>query len=169
MERRRAKWLNHKTDFDSRYMYKVYRDSVKNPVTEAQYRKIVNRFNSEVTTLILEKSFEFRLPCRLGYLRIKKCKSSLKLDADGKLKTTALKVDWHKTEQLWKDNPEAAELKKVIYHVNRHTDGNYFKWYWDKSASSCVNIMVYKILMTRKNLRAIPKILRTNEEIDYYA
>lgn len=149
-------------------MYKYYKSHSKNPVDLKTYRKVVEEFNSGVASLILEKAFEFRMPFRLGYISIKKCKVRLILDPDGNLKKNYLKIDWNATKTLWKNNPKAKEQKKLVYHLNRHTDGYYFKWYWNKAATNVRNISVYKIIPTRKNSRAISKLLSTNEELDYY-
>lgn len=162
------KTYSNNTDFKLSDIYKSYKDSVKNPVTKEQFRKILNKFNDETTNLIINESFEFRLPYRLGYLRIKKFKLKLKLDADGKLKKSALKIDWKATNTLWKENEVAKEEKKLVYHTNQHTNGNYFKWFWDKGPSNVSNLSVYQIKMSRANLRSLAKAVKTNEELDYY-
>lgn len=156
-------------DFGIMDMYKTYKKNSKNPVTKEQYNKIIGRFNSEVANLILAEAFEFRMPYRLGYLRIKKTTVKLILDRDGKLKKNYLRVDWASTKKMWEDNPKAREEKKLIYHLNKHTDGYYFRWYWDKSATNVSNISVYKIIPARKHLRAIAQLVNTKEDLDYYA
>ena len=156
-------------DYGVTDMYKAYKKTAKHPVTKEQYSKIVKKFNLEVVDLILTKSFEFRMPCRLGCLRIKKVSLMLKLDWNGNLKKNFLKVDWKITKNLWETNEKARLEKKLVYHLNKHSDGYYYKWFWDKSTSSTRNLSVYKLIPSRLHLRALTKLVTTNEEIDYYA
>lgn len=156
------------SDYSLREIYRVYRKNSKNPVSEHEYGKIVNRFNDEVTNLIVNKSFEFRMPFRLGCLRIRKFTLKLQLDSDGKLKKSALKIDWAATNKLWLENPSYKEEKKFIYHTNRHTNGNYFKWFWDKRPTNVSNLSVYQLKISRANLRNLAHEVKTNDEIDYY-
>jgi hypothetical protein len=153
-------------------MYQHYKNTQKEkgkePVSLSKYRRILKEHNQFIVDEIIENSGEYRLPYRLGYLRIKKCKQKLKLDHDGKLITRHMHVDWAATKELWKNNEEAAELKKVIFHTNRDTQGYYFKWYWDKRVSNIRNHSVYSLVMTRTNKRKIAQALKNNENLDYY-
>lgn len=169
MVSRRNKKGKNPTDYGNKDLFNFYKKNYKNPIEESDYRRIIGQFNEEIAKLILEHAFEYRMPHRLGYVRIKKKSVILILDRDGKLKKNYLKVDWNATKQLWAENTQAAAEKKLIYHTNKHTDGYYFKWFWDKSATNVRNISVYKLIPSRKNLRTITHLVRTKEELDYYA
>jgi hypothetical protein len=160
------------TDYGVLDLYKFYKEQQlekgKTPVSLSDYRKIIRKFNDAVCTSIVECSDEFRMPYRLGYLRIRKFKQRLKIDADGKLITKHLEPDWQATKQLWAENEKAKEEKKLVWHTNKHTQGYYYKWYWDKSACNITNHSVYSIVIARKYKRLVAKTVKENKKIDYY-
>ena len=164
--------VKYKTDYNVIDMYKSYkskrRDSGKEPVTLSVYRKVLKTFNAEICKDIVHNSGEYRMPYRLGYLRIRKFKTRLKLDDEGNLVTKHLQVNWKETKKLWASNEEAKVAKKIIWHNNKHTQGYYFKWYWDKRACNITNSSVYSLVMTRANKRSIAAALKENENLDYY-
>jgi hypothetical protein len=161
----------YKIDYGICDLYKFYKNSfVKkdNGITESQYKEVIKHFNEAISNTIVEKSYEYRLPYRLGYLRIKKHKTRLILDADGKLKTSHLKPNWKKTKELWKNNKEAEKNKKIIYHTNKHSQGFYYKWYWDKTVCNIKNSSVYSLIVSRTNTRKIAQAIKNNKNLDYY-
>jgi hypothetical protein len=134
----------------------------------ATFRKLLKYHNNEVAKNIVEHSDEYRIPFRLGYLRVRKFKQRLKLDEEGKLKTRHLRANWEATNKLWDENPLAKESKKIIWHINKHTNGYYYKWYWDKRVCNFKNSTVYSLVMSRAHKRAIPQAVKNNENLDYY-
>ena len=167
-----GKNIVYKTDYNIIDMWKFYRDTQREkglPVLDlATYRKVIKEFNTKVCNSIVENSDEFRLPFRLGYLRIRKFKTKYKLDHNGKLKTNMLKPNWVATKELWETNEKAKEDKKIVYHTNSHTDGYYYKWYWDKRVCNIKNSSVYSLVMTRANSRKIANVIKNNDSIDYF-
>lgn len=163
---------NYYPDYNVLDMYKHYKnlckEKDKEPVSLSKYRRILKEHNQFVVDEIIENSEEFRMPYRLGYLRIRKCRQKLKLDHDGNIITRHMHVDWATTKQLWATNEQAKASKKVVFHTNRQTQGYYYKWYWDKRASNIRNHTVYSLVMTRTNKRRIAEALRNNENLDYY-
>jgi len=165
------KW-KYNIDYNIDDIYKHYHaKQIKNnkPVTEKIiFKKIINYFNKEICRNIVEKSVEYRLPYRLGYLRIRKHKTRLIVSPDGKLKTNHMYPNWEATKNLWKNNEEARKNKKIVFHTNDHTNKFYYKWYWDKRACNIRNSSVYSIIMSRTNKRLIAKAIKNNDKIDYY-
>tara|TARA_R110000744_G_scaffold324921_1_gene430745 strand:- start:339 stop:803 length:465 start_codon:yes stop_codon:yes gene_type:complete len=143
---------NYKKDHGSDEAYKYY---TQNTIKELQvdkktYRKICDEFNKLIIDEILIDSSEIRLPYRLGTLRIKK--SKMKYDDKNKLK-----IDW------------AASKKtgKRIYHLNDHTGGYKYRFYWTKGIVK--NITAYSFIPTRTNTRRLASILKDKErELDYF-
>lgn len=162
----------YNADYTIEDVYKFYKAQCKEKGTEpidiTVFRKIIKYYNQEVCKSIVYNNDEFRLPFRLGYLRIKKYKTKFKIDKDGNLKTSYLKPDWKATKELWEKNEEAKENKKIVYHTNRHTSGFYYKWFWDKRVCNIKNSSVYSLVMTRGNKRMIPEAVKNNEDIDYF-
>lgn len=158
-------------------MYKAYKRQVKDDgdshifnLSSKEYSKVVNLFNKKVSSKILEDAFEFILPYRLGILRIKKYKSKLKLDpVTGELMKHRLRPNWKATKDLWDANPEAKENKKIVYHLNEHTEGYNFKWHFSNYRSNCPNKSSYSFIPTRDNKRRLAAILKDElRTIDYY-
>ena len=143
---------NYKKDFGSDDAYKYYK---KNVIPELQvdkqtFRKICDEFNKGFIEKILRNSEEIRFPYRLGTLRIKK--SKMKYDDKNKLK-----IDW----------AASKKLGKRIYHLNDHTGGYKYRFYWTKGIVK--NITAYSFIPTRTNTRRLASILKDKErELDYF-
>lgn len=158
----------HNTDYGLKDFFKLYREISKSPVVYSKYSKVINDFNKEISRMIVEDSYEFRFPYRIGYLRIRKFKTKLKLDDDGNLKIKHLRPDWKATNELWNNNEEAKLNKKIVYHTNKHSNGYYFKWFLDKSTTNVKNMYVYMFYPCRNNQRFLSKTIQTEENVDYY-
>ena len=151
----------YKKDYGSDECYKYYKDEIKKiAVTEKEldsllvdkklFRTICDEFNKLLIDEILISSEEIRLPYRLGTIRIKK--SKMKYDDKNKLK-----IDW----------AASKKLGKRIYHLNDHTGGYKYRFYWTKGIVK--NITAYSFIPTRTNTRRLASILKDNErELDYF-
>ena len=84
---------------------------------------------------------EFKVPSGLGSIRIKKIISNQKR-----------RVDWKATR----------EHDTKIYHLNFHTDGYYYKWFWHKKKALFTNKSAYSFSPTRKNKRTLASLLKSN-------
>lgn len=113
------------------------------------YRKIVTDYFKYIYNRIIEQSAEFRLPCRLGSLCIVK---HLPKHYDSK----SLRVDFKATN----------ELHKTIFHLNEHSNGYKFRFYWNKKESLVTNKTKYQLVATRFNKRRLAQIIKNNEH-DY--
>jgi len=143
---------NYKKDFGSDDVYKYYKsDGIPELQVDKQtFRKICDEFNKEFIEEILKNSEEIRFPYRLGTLRIKK--SKMKYDDKNKLK-----IDW----------AQSKKLGKRIYHLNDHTGGYKYRFYWSKGIVK--NITAYSFIPTRTNTRTLASILKDKErQLDYF-
>jgi hypothetical protein len=136
---------NSKTLVDS---YKDFQESGDNiyKVSKDVYRNICIEFNEMLIDHIILDSGEIELPCRLGSLRIKKIKSK-----------NRKMVDWKLTK----------EYGKLIYHLNMHTDGYYYKWHWKKKSALFTNKSVYSFVPLRRHKREVAQLLKDNK-VDYF-
>ena len=152
---------NYKKDFGCNESYKHYKNEIKKlSVTEEDlnallidkqtYRRICDEFNKLFIDEILISSEEMRLPYRLGTIRVKK--SKMKYDDKNKLK-----IDW----------AASKKLGKRIYHLNDHTGGYKYRFYWTKGIVK--NITAYSFIPTRTNTRRLASILKDKErQLDYF-
>jgi hypothetical protein len=151
----------YKKDNGSDEAYKYYKEEVKKLcATEEEeeailvdkqiYRKVCDEFNKLFIDEILISSEEMRLPYRLGTIRVKK--SKMKYDDKNKLK-----IDW----------AASKKLGKRIFHLNDHTGGYKYRFYWTKGVVK--NITAYAFIPTRTNTRRLASILKDKErELDYF-
>jgi hypothetical protein len=107
------------------------------------YRKICTEFNSKVSDKILKEAFEFKLFGGIGTIRVRKLK----------LSNTQRRVDWNTTK---KHNVK-------VYHLNFHTDENYYKWFWHKKRAIFANKTAYSFVPIRKNKRTLAQLLKENK------
>jgi hypothetical protein len=127
--------------------YKDFRkESKKEPlllnISRALYRTICMEFNRLLSENIMKEALEFKIPANLGALRVKKIKGN---------KTR--RVDWKTTK---KHNTK-------VYHLNFHTDGYYYKWFWHKKRAIFTNKSAYSFTPTRYNKRTLAGLLKTNQ------
>ena len=143
---------NYKKDYGSNDVYEYYKKEVipELQVDKQLFRKICDDFNKLLIEKILLDSEEIRFPYRLGTVRIKK--SKMKYDDKNKLK-----IDW----------AASRKLGKRIYHLNDHTGGYKYRFYWTKGIIK--NIKAYSFIPTRTNTRTLASILKDkNRELDYF-
>jgi len=160
-----------KVDCGRMDMYKAYtkEDKLEYKADYSLYSKILNLFNKKISKKIMEESFEYILPYRLGNLRIKKYKPSRKIDKNGNLDYKGLSPDWKATKELWKKDKNAKKNKKIVFHTNDHSDGYNYKWHFSNYRSNCENRSIYYFIPTRTNKRALAELIK-NEEFtgDFY-
>ena len=113
------------------------------------YRQIVTDYFKHIYQKIVEESNEFKLPCRLGTLCIVKHKPK-------HYNSKSLRVDFKATN----------EYNKTIFHLNEHSDGYKFRFYWNKKESLVTNKSKYQLIATRFNKRRLAQIIK-NKEHDY--
>ena len=151
----------YKKDYGADECYAFYKNEVKKIAVTKQdldtllvdkklFRTICDEFNKLLIEEILINSEEIRLPFRLGTVRIKK--SKMKYDDKNKLK-----IDW----------AASKKLGKRIYHLNDHTGGYKYRFYWTKGIIK--NITAYSFIPTRTNTRTLASILKDkNRQLDYF-
>jgi len=162
----------HKADISTKNFYRYYvKNTPKNSIynlTPRQYGNILKDINIEIMKLIITTNFELQITPRLGTLSIKKFKTKLVLDKNGDLIKTRLSIDFGKTNALWKVDPEAKKNKKVVYHINRHTDGYRYKFYWNKKYCAVKHKSFYTFKAARDNNRMIASAINTIPNLDYF-
>ena len=72
----------------------------KSIIDRKTYVDICQLFNKMVSDKIVRNSTEFRLPNKLGFIRIKSFRSPLRV-IDNKVVPTRKSIDWEKTLDLW--------------------------------------------------------------------
>jgi hypothetical protein len=127
--------------------YKSFKkENAKEPllskIDKETYKKVCTEFNKLLSHKIMTEAYEFKLPANLGSIRVKKIKGN-----------NTRRVDWETTK---KHNTK-------IYHLNFHTDGFYYKWFWHKKKALFTNKSAYSFTPTRYNKRTLAKLLKTHQ------
>lgn len=131
--------------------YKMFKKN--NPdtiVSRKQYVDVCHLFNKKISNSIIKESTEFRILWGLGCLRIKSFKCDIKIK-NNRIDTRTRRVDWVKTKELWKQiypglTPEelhAIKNKKLVVHLNEHSNGYMMRWLWDHRTCAINNNSVY--------------------------
>ena len=114
------------------------------------YRLVCEEFNKMTIDDILTNTGEFKVPYRLGEIRIQKRK--MKFD------TSKMKVDWQATKKAG----------TRVYHLNDHRDNYRYRWYWRKKNVIVQNKTLYSFIASRANKRELARLLKTDKSIDYF-
>tara|TARA_R100000541_G_scaffold56072_2_gene65294 strand:- start:172 stop:642 length:471 start_codon:yes stop_codon:yes gene_type:complete len=114
------------------------------------YRSVIEEFNKKTIEDILLNTGEFKVPHRLGEIRIQKRK--MKFDP------TKMKIDWKATR----------EAGHKVYHLNDHRDNYRYRWYWRKKNVIVQNKTLYSFIASRANKRELARLLKTDKSIDYF-
>ena len=150
-----------KADYTAKNMYKWYKNKYPEAVDYNTYVEFLKEFYTEVLNLIIYNGIDYIMPGRLGSLRIRKGKNFQAIYKPKDMVIHNYKPDWKKTLELWEElypNHSAEEVKaipnkKIIYILNDHTDGSYFRWYWDKITSNVQNQTAYRFEPIRDKKR----------------
>lgn len=151
-------------DYTSKDVFKFYKDKYSGKISNKKFRKILQEYNQEILRMIVFDGLDYSMGYRLGSIRIKKFDNSLKLNEDGEI-ANKLRPNWDKTLKKWselypdKTPEEIKEIpdKPVVYHLNEHTDGVVFRWFWDKVTSNIKNQSAYKFEPVRAIKREAAK------------
>lgn len=136
------------TSFYSGYL-KFIGESKRLNIPYHKFRLILNHYFKYLRDQILYQSRTVKLPYRMGYVSIIKQKPKR---YDG----NSLRIDYNATNKYG----------KVIYHLNEHSNGYKYRFYWSKLQSAVINKSKYQLVATRSNKRELARIIK-NKERDY--
>jgi len=132
--------------------YKLYKETVENPMDSKAYLALAADYNKFLIDKVLQGK-EVTLPSRMGTLSILGKEQKIRFDDEGKV--VGLAPDWVKTKELWDSNEKAREEKKLVYHTNSHTENVRYKYLWSKRNVLVENKTLFSLRLTRTNKRAV--------------
>lgn len=131
-------------------MYKFYlKDVDNNPVYKVEYKEyvdIVGDYLKLIMKHLFENSGVFDMGFRLGKCSI--VKRNYKFEDINKET-----VDWKLTN----------EIGKKIIHLNEHSRGQRYGFYWNKQHRFLNNIKLYRLVFTRANKRLLAKLIKSGK------
>lgn len=128
-------------------MYKQYKKDYGNDVDYRQFKDILDKFNEEILSCLLQSSGGFKMPFGLGYVQIVKYKPK-------SMTPKSLSVDYK----------ASAECGKTIYHLNEHSDGYKYRLYWSKTPQTFPDRYRYQLQLVRKNKRQLAQLIFNNHD-----
>lgn len=133
--------------------YPQYAAETKKEVVDLKtYLKLSAEYNKFLIGKVLNAK-KITLPSRFGTLQITGRKEKIRFDEDGKV--VGLAPNWQETKKLWNKDPQAGKERKKIYHINSHTGGFRYTYFWSKARVLVENKTLYSLRMTRENKRAV--------------
>lgn len=144
-----------------RDIYKFYSKQVDIPLPLSLYLNIVNSFLQLIFARILSGDIVPLFP-GFGSMGIIGRKQKPKIDSEGNI--LGLSPNWQKTYQLWKNNPQAKEEKRLIYNTNEETSGIRYKCKWINNKIMIANKSYYSFRLTMTNKRILAKVIQTGKE-----
>jgi hypothetical protein len=151
-------------DIGSNDIYETYVASLDSFEKKQGYllsQKVINAAVFElnkklVENMIMDNKF-INLPYNLGTLAILKHQPTIKRKKNGNL---SLAIDYGETNKLWRDNPEAKETRRYVYHTNSHSGGYIASFKWLKSQAKTKNIFGYKFVPVKQAKRDLAKAMK---------
>lgn len=132
-------------------MKEMYLDYISDKIMESPYYitfqeflDICGDYYKEMSRLIIYESKDIKLPFRLGHITIIKKKPK-------KMCASTLSTDWKETRRLG----------RWIYHINDHSSGFKFRFFWSKKTCYIVNQDIYRLVFTRANKRELAKVIKS--------
>lgn len=163
-------------DYKFGEIYNFYKEINNGKVLpKSVVKKIYSMLFPTIVKLMVFENLEYRLPARLGYLRVKKKLIEPKLDEHGNVDARRLSIDFKKTMRLWqklypdKTEKEIKQIKDkpVVRELNEHTNGYRMTWYWDKTTCNLKNQAAYYVDLTRDNDKILSRGIRMNN-LNFY-
>lgn len=123
-------------------MYKAYTKENEIDIDYERFKTVLDKFNDEVKTAILERSEGFKMPFGLGYIRIVKYKPK-------RLDRKSLSIDYK----------SSREIGKTIFHLNEHSGGYKYRLYWSKIPQTFPDRYRYQLCLVRQNKRYLAQLI----------
>lgn len=137
-------------------------------ITYQKYCEVISDLNIGLRNLIVEKSFDFNIPYRLGNLSIKKSKLEPFINNEGEL-VNILPIDWKATKDLWSIDEDAKTKKTLVRHLNKHSQGYVMRWKYNVLKANYMFKTVYRFIPCRTAKRMITSVVKDeNNKVDYY-
>jgi hypothetical protein len=138
-----------------------------------QYSGFLKELLTTYSEAIVKEALELKLGS-LGYIRIQAKKLTF-LNAKGKPQKS-LKVNWKDTWTYWenkyqemtRDEIVKIENKKVIYHLNDHTNQEFYRHLWDKTTAIVKYKRFYNFKASRQYSRMIATIVKDPQRKIFY-
>lgn len=145
--------------------YKQYREAGgTTQVRRVEFCRVASAFNMHMRDLILE-GHEVKIPERLGTITVRGRKIETEFDEElGRISNQC--IDFGETNKMWAKYPELKQKKQMVYHLNEHTNGVRYRYFWSRDRVLVENKLFYTMVLTRANKRKLSALIKGGKE--YY-
>lgn len=134
----------------SKDSYKAYKVKYpKSKLTFSKWKKLLYDFNDRLIRHALETGERIKLPYGIGPLQVMKRKQTAIYEHQG-IKRVGLATDWLRSK----------ELGYKVYHLNSHTDGYRYKWYWYPNQARFFKAHIWNFRPCRKVSRLLASYIK---------
>lgn len=159
------------TSISTRDIFNVAKKKYAFSLDYSEFSKLLSIINNYIFNIILYDNDEYRFPKNIGVFRIKRTQFKLKLDENGKVKTNQMHINFKASKELWKRKYPSKtwqEIKDIpnkpnIYYLNKHTNGIYNQFYWDRRTSTLKNQTFYKLDVIRERKKELSELSKQNK------
>ena len=145
-----------KTDYGTVDYYKYYKTK-GGKLDKQTFSKILNEINIRLMDEVIN-GYTLKFPDFMGALMIKVSKPTVEFK-DGKL-FTKRPMDYAATLKMWEEDPSTKEQRKIVRHLNSHTNGLVYKLHYCKSVAKYTNKSVYNASINRYYKRKFAQLLK---------
>jgi hypothetical protein len=165
-----------KADYKFDEIYKFYSERYgESSLPRDVVMKIYSKLFPAIVKLIIFENLDYRMPARMGYLRVKKKLREPKIDENGNLDTRGLSIDYKKTKRMWEklypgktaEEIKAISGKPVVRELNEDNGGYRLLWFWDKTVCNIPNQNAYYVNLTRSHDQMLSRGAKLNN-INFY-
>lgn len=160
---------NHRyaIDYSTQYFFNKYRKKFKNTnlgvvTSQKEFTKILTTFHSKIIDEMYLNKYIFKPPHGFGSMYLTKRESRIIERPDGSLHKTS-PIDIRATKKLWEDDEEAREAKTLVRYQNYHSDGMYFRVFWNHTKSKFKNKRYFALKLYREYNRRLAKYIFEGE------
>lgn len=145
--------------------YSVYRSHYRGTIADRKlYRSVVNDLFLFMRETLFREGI-VKIPERLGSIYIIGIKNKLKFDDKGRVCNR--KPNWFETKKLWEEDEEAKKNKQLIYYMNEHTDGVFYRSNWKKYNVFCPNKYLYHFKLSSDSKKLLNKFILSGDHKQY--
>jgi len=140
--------------------YKEFKSEVdKYDLSKNEFLDLMYSYFKYLSDELLDKG-TITLPGANGYFEVVERLGTIRLNDKGEIINKM--VDWHTTNQLWKKDEKHKLNKTLIYHLNDHTNGRWYRIKWFKNNITHKNIGLYKYKPCRTLARQLAQNIKLN-------
>ena len=138
---------NSKKSYTTYDMYNNYCRETSDQIPYSTFKQVIDKFNEELKHSIFDQSEIVKLPYGLGFIGIVKYKPKT-----------------YTPKSLSIDYKSSIEEGRTIYHLNDHSNGYKYRFYWSKVPQTFPDRYKYTAKLVRQNKRMLAQLIFNHKD-----